>query len=903
MMYFLAHNLLPAVWSMSVTAAVVIAVVLLVRLLLRRAPKVFSYALWAVVLFRLLCPISFTTGFSLLGILAPLAAEPAATVSGADYVRPDTAQGTPQPDLPPVTGGSGAAEQLLPTVQRPVPITPAAPVEPPVPVLGMIWLSGVLAMLIYSAVSLLLLRRRLVGAAPLRDNIYLADHIRSPFVMGVLRPRIYLPSTLSRQEQTYIILHEQHHIRRLDHIMKLLAFAALCIHWFNPLVWLAFVLAGRDMEMSCDEAVVKRLGGGIRADYSMSLLRLATGRHMISGAPLAFGEGDTKSRVKNVLNWKKPRPWMILLAAAVCAAVIASCAVNPPGAEESPSNGQTGQYVSMEDFARQTMEAAETVTYYAAAGGEVTAAVTGTKLAWLEKQGELDGLAPDGTLEAWTFSYLVQVDAAPDDIMLVGGMHEEDGWYDLEGQGGHNLVTLRYEDGSYDILYDQVVNDNQDFYGYHNSYEEAIHDWYVTDQGMDLPLYVKDWTEQIIYPDGEYHGNYPVHRYDGDGWYLYIPVQAWTQWAEDAGHCLWTSDYNTGSALDVYRREGSARSEADGLAAQGWIEVEGAVPHVRHWEGGTEDYYYDAPDGGCYQVRISWQDQNLTDYPYIAVEPSVLRLMAESFTVDDRMSMSTSVDPGEAALLSALEGISEGDPLTLRLTRDGGEAGVYDDCWAGYNGIYYLNSLTGRSWQTAEAGSGPAEGSAVTLTGADWRLTAWENGEPVSFSGPDGEVWLIAEEMDYAETPYQALRGWFDEAEYADLGGYGEDSIVIPNTGQSWQEAAAAFSQDVQELHLQASEGSKYRYTFVQTSVESAEETTAAFRERGELGENGWCFYLTTVFVPENEQALNYSMAGNTGNYTGNDPAVPTGAYEHYRCCIITLDADGWHGAVLGTGW
>ena len=93
--------------------------------------------------------------------------------------------------------------------------------------------------------------------------------------------------------------------------MKLLAFAALCIHWFNPLVWLAFVLAGRDMEMSCDEAVVKRLGGGIRADYSMSLLRLATGRHMISGAPLAFGEGDTKSRVKNVLNWKKPRPWMI----------------------------------------------------------------------------------------------------------------------------------------------------------------------------------------------------------------------------------------------------------------------------------------------------------------------------------------------------------------------------------------------------------------------------------------------------------------------------------------------------------------------------------------------------------------------------------------------------------------
>ena len=303
-----------------------------------------------------------------------------------------------------MAGGSGAAEQPPPAVQRPVRIAPATPgptarSRP----WGIIWLSGVLAMLIYSAVSLLLLRRRLVGAAPLRDNIYLADHIPTPFVMGLFRPRIYLPSTLTGREQAYIIRHEQHHIRRGDHIVKVLSFAALCIHWFNPLVWAAFLLSGKDMEMSCDEAVVMRWANGIRADYSISLLRLATGRRRISGTPLAFGEGDTKSRVKNVLNWKKPRPWMILLAAAVCAAVIASCAVNPPGAEESPSNGQTGQYVSMEDFARQTMEAAKTAVYYAAAGGEVTAAVTGTKLAWLEKQGEVDGLAPDGALEAWTF--------------------------------------------------------------------------------------------------------------------------------------------------------------------------------------------------------------------------------------------------------------------------------------------------------------------------------------------------------------------------------------------------------------------------------------------------------------------------------------------------------------------
>ena len=181
--------------------------------------------------------------------------------------------------------------------------------------------------------------------------------------------------------------------------------------------------------------------------------------------------------------------WITVIAAVVCVAVVAACAANPQGTPaETPgdTSAMTGQFVSMEEYAQRTMDGKKTAHYYRPDGTEATANVTGTKLAWLEKKGEVEGFALEGTLEAWTFNYLVQVDVDPEQIMLVGGMYEEDGWYDLEGQGGHNLVALRYSDGSYNLVYNAVVNDNLDFYGYHNSYEEAIYDWYVTENGLDL---------------------------------------------------------------------------------------------------------------------------------------------------------------------------------------------------------------------------------------------------------------------------------------------------------------------------------------------------------------------------------------------------------------------------------
>jgi len=167
----------------------------------------------------------------------------------------------------------------------------------------------------------------------LRDNVYLADHIDTAFVLGVLQPKIYLPSNVPERERSFILAHEQHHIRRFDPVMKLLAYVALCIHWFNPLVWIAFVLAGKDMEMSCDEAVIRKLGSEIRADYAASLLRLTTHKKLISGMPLAFGEGDTKGRIANMAKWRKPAKWLAGVCAVLCICVVAVCAFNP---EEDP---------------------------------------------------------------------------------------------------------------------------------------------------------------------------------------------------------------------------------------------------------------------------------------------------------------------------------------------------------------------------------------------------------------------------------------------------------------------------------------------------------------------------------------------------------------------------------------
>lgn len=315
------YTLLPKILNMSLTASIVIVLVLLARVPLKKAPKIFSYALWVVVLFRLVCPVSFSSEFSMLGLFnAPPATNGTVAYIPADIVHTEY----PQVDLPLPAVSEAINNNLLQGEEQLV----ADPLEGLVSMATLLWLLGIAVMLIYSMVSLMQLRRKLIGAVYLRDNIYLADHIPTPFVIGLFHPKIYLPSTISEEEQSYIILHEQTHIRRLDHIVKMIAFLALAIHWFNPLVWVAFVCAVKDMEMSCDERVLKQMGGEIKGAYSTSLLSLATGRRLINGSPLAFGEGNIKGRIKNVMNFKKPEAWVIAVSVVLVATLTVGFAVN-----------------------------------------------------------------------------------------------------------------------------------------------------------------------------------------------------------------------------------------------------------------------------------------------------------------------------------------------------------------------------------------------------------------------------------------------------------------------------------------------------------------------------------------------------------------------------------------------
>ena len=315
------------VLNMSLTGSAVILVVILARLLLKRFPKIFSYALWAVVLFRLLCPVSLSGSLSMLDWFQPEVTTVSERTSAVSYLPVRYVYTSEQENLP------------QPTLQQDHDSQPSRQKTSPslsvMTITAYLWAAGVCLMVLRSVIQYLGLHRKLIGSIVYRGEVYLADYIDTPFTLGILRPRIYLPFQTPQEERRYIIAHERHHIRRGDHVMKLLAYGALCIHWFNPLVWAAFLLAGKDMEMSCDEAVIRKLGEHIRADYSATLLRMATHKHTIAASPLAFGEGDTKGRIQNMAQWKKPKLWVSVLCLTLCIAVFAACAVNPAKEEST----------------------------------------------------------------------------------------------------------------------------------------------------------------------------------------------------------------------------------------------------------------------------------------------------------------------------------------------------------------------------------------------------------------------------------------------------------------------------------------------------------------------------------------------------------------------------------------
>ena len=320
--------------NMSFSSAIVALVVILARLPLKKAPKTFSYILWGVVLFHLICPFRFESVLALL----PTHAEPisrdivfshAPTVqSGYDVI--DT-----------------TINNALNNTLRPV--TPTSSVNPISVLLyvgSILWLCGIAALFIYSIISYTRLKRRVYDATLIEKGVYETDMISTAFVFGFFSPKIYVPTSLSKEQLELILRHEREHLRRFDHLVKPFAFLALALHWFNPVIWVSYFLMTKDMEMACDEGVLKRSSEDIRQIYSTSLLQLSSKRTGIL-SPLAFGENDVKSRVRNILRFKKPAIWLIVIAIALVGGLSVSLAAQKP-IDKQTDSFITGEIASVD---------------------------------------------------------------------------------------------------------------------------------------------------------------------------------------------------------------------------------------------------------------------------------------------------------------------------------------------------------------------------------------------------------------------------------------------------------------------------------------------------------------------------------------------------------------------------
>ena len=326
------------VLNMSGTGAVVICAVLLLRLFLKRAPKKYSYWLWLVAGFRLVCPVSWRSVFSIFS-LAPVSPAVADTVHAAastsnvpplgtiEYVPSNIGlMAEPKVSLP-VPQLSEAVNAVLPAA---TPMNSVNPMQVWLFVGSVIWIAGIAAMLVWGVVSYLRVARRLRTATRLDGNLWQSEAVGSPFILGFLRPRIYLPYGLEGERLDCVLAHERYHLARRDYLVKLLAFLILALHWFNPLVWLGFYCLSRDMELRCDEAVLDKTPAK-PADYSDTLLSFAVGGRFPRPGPLAFGETGVKARIKNALRWREPRFWVTCAAAILVSLGIVACAANPTG--------------------------------------------------------------------------------------------------------------------------------------------------------------------------------------------------------------------------------------------------------------------------------------------------------------------------------------------------------------------------------------------------------------------------------------------------------------------------------------------------------------------------------------------------------------------------------------------
>lgn len=449
--------------NMGIAAGWLIVAVVVLRVLVKRAPKRFRLLLWAVVGLRLVLPVSIESALSLVPSAQTLP-------EGVMYAAaPELNTG--------IAALNDAINPALTAAFAPEPAASANPLQVLLPVASVIWLAGAAAMLLWALVSWLRLRRRVAEAVLLEGNVFESERVASPFVLGLIRPRIYLPFGLDEGAREQVLTHERAHIARGDHVIKPLGWLILAVYWYNPLVWLAYALFCRDIELACDERVIRRLPVSGRADYSQALLDLSRPHHGVGACPLAFGESAVKGRVKSVLTYKRPAFWLIMLAALLCIGA-AVCFLTDPKAEADDSvQNDSHDYgipitvtaVLPENFPEQVLEFAKGCAAQQAANMDYLN-ISAAEITELASYSEAE--LTDGGV-ACLFKLGAHYELAdPENVMPAGGMLIEGGWLTRADSGGDRFMLLRRDGDNWSYVGITTALMIQEAYG--GDYDAAV---------------------------------------------------------------------------------------------------------------------------------------------------------------------------------------------------------------------------------------------------------------------------------------------------------------------------------------------------------------------------------------------------------------------------------------------
>lgn len=771
------------------TSSVLILVMVALRFVLRKRLSLrLRYALWLLVLVRLLVPVSF--GSSPYSVTNAVERRPTARIIA---VKPETQTTSPAVDTTPEASVEAAFPSAPSTVQAAPSAAAAAEESIRVEeVLPWIWVGGTLALLAVFAGSNFQFARRLrKSRRPLEDAaaglpVYLSTAVDAPCLFGLWKPAIYVTPEAAADPVMlrHTLAHEATHYRHGDHVWAGLRCLCLALHWFNPLVWWAAFLSRNDGELACDESVTRHMGELERAAYGRTLLNLTCRKPaalLNTATTMAGSRRSIRERITMLV--KRPKTAALALAVlVVLAAVTVGCTFTGPQTEEPAA----------EATAKDTGDTAE--------GGEESEAME-----------EPSGLPIDTGA----------VSELPDSVLTAAKsyVNETISWLDAagaapaEGMDGYTITEAKIT-----ALTPMALGEEVDPLG--------------------MELYLLEYRLKPDHPENVVMaGGMELE----DGWV--------TEKGSMGQPCLLLANEGQGPELvaTFYTQEITSR------AAQ------------------FRQSFYSDSDDTTLAAMLIYQE-------VLAAENAPLQSVLEPL-------------------------INDADPVDLTLTVDGHSSTYEDPPYA--DSEYYRSGLSDfyfyRPVENPETGD-----TEVQVTGENWTIQAYPGYNTVILTTPDGTYTYEAYQVPYGSTHDigTRIRMWFDDLEFISLGGWERYwAFYIADTGQTPEEAALQYATELESRHTLVTPGSMECYSYVSCVVELDTEMTEHFRNQGYIGDDTWAFYLDTIFVPENELALMVSMAGNTREYEGDDPAVPDGAWMYSRCCFIRQTDEGWTGQIGGTGW